>query len=77
MAKRKFYYFTRLPNDGNPGGITVSKQETLPAGDFRITEYRWGREWSGASLWFVDADRFTADERQEAYYSRSQSPKPQ
>ena len=57
-----FYFFNRLAEPNKPGGITVSKSPQLPDGDFRITEYCWD-----VSLWFVDRDRFTADERQAAY----------
>lgn len=59
-----FWFHDRL-GDGaaHPAGITVSKRQKLPDGDFRITEYCWG----GVSLWFVDGDAFTDDERQEAY----------
>jgi len=56
----RFYFW---PRQGEPAGITVTKRDSLPDGDFGITEYCWG----DASLWFLDADEFTADERQEAY----------
>lgn len=46
-----------------PAGTTVSKSESLPEGDFSITEYRWGY----IRLWFVDADKFTARQRNKAY----------
>jgi len=55
----------RLATDGCPSGITISKKPFLPEGDFSITEYSWG----DCKLWFVDADNFTADERQAAYLS--------
>ena len=61
--RRGFYFFNRHADGGNPGGTTVSKRAVLPDGDFRITEFKWGT----ISLWFVDADRFTADERQAAF----------
>lgn len=60
-----FHLFNRMADGQNPAGTTVSKQPELPAGDFRITEYKWPR----MTLWFVDADRFTADERQAVYES--------
>lgn len=59
----KSYCFFRAAEGGNPAGITVSKRETLPDGDFRLTEHCWG----AVSLWFMDQDKFTADERQAAY----------
>jgi hypothetical protein len=59
MAKW-FHMFHRW---GECPGITVSRSATLPEGDFQITEYRW--DW--VSLWFVDADRFTARERHWIY----------
>ena len=68
--KMKFYFFTRLPGPGDPGGITVSKHETLPAGEFRITEYYWPHR----SLWFVDSDKFTANERQAAHMGEYEKP---
>lgn len=55
------YYF--WPRMGNPAGITVTKRTKLPEGDFGITEYTWGN----TSLWFLNDDKFNADERQEAY----------
>ena len=58
-----FWFYNRIGLPDHPAGITVSKHETLPVGDFQITEYTW----DSVSLWFVDADRFTADERQLAY----------
>ena len=58
-----FYFFDRKEEPGKPAGVTVSKRRTLPEGDFEITEYGWSR----MSLWFVDEDEFTADERQVAY----------
>ncbi len=60
----KLWFHNRLPEPGKPGGVTVSKRETLPAGDFGITEYCW----PDRSLWFVDSDNFTANERQAAHY---------
>jgi len=57
------YLFPRLPCGDAPGGLTVSKRRRLPTGDFHVTEYTWGN----VSLWFVDADKFTADERQEVF----------
>ena len=57
------FFHPRAADGETPGGITVSKSRRLPAGDFGITEYIWGP----IALWFVDSDRFTADERQAAY----------
>lgn len=65
----KFHFFDRLSEPGKPGGVTVSKSATLPKGDFIIAEYKWPRAFSYppyVSLWFVDADNFTAHERQQA-----------
>lgn len=58
-----YYFFRRLADGENPAGITVSKFNLLPRGDFKLTEYIWGQ----FSLWFVDNDKFTAGERQLAY----------
>ena len=57
------YYFTRVATKSHPAGITVTKQKILPEGDFGLTEYTWGE----VSLWFMDSDNFTSDERQDAY----------
>ena len=57
------YFFLRT----DPPGITVSKSNTLPEGDFTITEYTW----EGHSLWFIDKDNFTEDERENAFSSLS------
>lgn len=57
------FFFNRLAAPEHPSGITVSKRSTLPKGDFRITEYSWGAD----SLWFVDDDKFSDDERRRAY----------
>lgn len=65
---QQFYFFPREPYQGNPGGITVSKNPELPEGDFQITEYSWGRR----SLWFIDGDRFTGRERAMAYREASE-----
>jgi hypothetical protein len=59
----KFWFHRRAPVGNAPEGITVSKTQDLPAGDFAITEYCWG----DTCLWFVDDDKFSADERQEAF----------
>ncbi len=63
MNRTVYYYSERAACGDDPAGLTVSKQSQLPDGDFHLTEYCWGR----VSLWFVDADEFTADERQNAY----------
>ena len=57
------FFYPRAADGKKPGGITVSKTPALPEGDFGLTEYIWGP----SALWFVDSDRFTADERQAAY----------
>lgn len=62
-SEPKYYLFPRRAWRDDPAGITVSKNPELPVGDFRITEYKWGR----VSLWFVDLDKFTASERNAAY----------
>lgn len=58
-----FHYFPRMAEPGKPAGMTVSKTEPLPDGDFRITEYTW----VGVTLWFIDHHDFTEDEREAAY----------
>ena len=60
---RNYYFFHRHEDDDNPAGITVSKRPQLPAGEFDLTEWKWGP----VVLWFLDDDKFTANERQEAY----------
>ena len=57
------YYFPHEPSHVIPHGITVSKKPELSDGDLECTEYLWGH----VSLTFVDADNFTADEREAAY----------
>ena len=59
------YFYPRKAYRGDPAGITVSKRSMLPDGEFGITEYAWGN----VSLWFVNEDEFSADERQSAYYA--------
>ena len=56
----KFHFFKRRSDGENPAGLTVSKHAHLPDGDFKLTEYCWG----SISLWFIDRDEFTADERE-------------
>lgn len=63
--KKGFWFWNRCADGGNPAGVTVSKRPELPDGDFRITEYKWGHQ----ALWFVDADKFTASERQKAWHA--------
>lgn len=55
------YFHNRVAVGDVPAGITVSRQSKLPSGDFRITEYVWGP----TSLWFLDKDKFTAEEREQ------------
>jgi len=57
------WFFSRNGDSNTPSGITASKNGELPEGDFGITEYCWGP----VSLWFVNSDNFTDDERQIAY----------
>lgn len=59
----RVHFIPRKVFRGCPAGLTVSKSLKLPKGDFKITEYHWG----DTSLWFVDRDKFTADERQACY----------
>jgi hypothetical protein len=66
---RQVWFHQRLADGETPAGCTVSRQEKLPDGDFRITEY----EWPLATLWFVDSDKFTSDERQAAYVAYAHS----
>lgn len=60
-------FIPRMPDGNDPGGLTVSKNVTLPDGEFQLDSYRW-LTTSGAAvrLWFVASDNFTADERQLA-----------
>lgn len=60
-----FYFHTRVAHGDTPAGTTVSKRPLPKVGDFGITEWSWGE----LSLWFVDDDKFTADQRQAAYES--------
>lgn len=64
------YFHQRQPSDGDPGGVTVSKTESLPDGDFRITEFCW----PGVTLWFIDDQNFTADEREAARLAVCETP---
>lgn len=59
------WFHDRIAVRDAPAGITVSRNKKLPDGDFGLTEYHWGP----VSLWFVDDDEFSADERQDAYRS--------
>ncbi len=61
--KQEFYFSFRQKDGNNPAGITASKKPELPTGDFRITEYTFA---PGVTLWFVDSDNFSEDERQSA-----------
>lgn len=61
--KTKFYFFEREATEELESGWTISKKPKLPEGDFRINEYKW----CSLSLFFVDKDNFSADERQAAY----------
>lgn len=54
--------FVRKKAPGSPAGLTVTKRDKLPDGDFLITGYLWGE----CALWFVHDDYFTAAEREEA-----------
>ena len=57
------HLFPRMAEGDTPAGITISKHDTLPAGDFQLDEWIW----PDLALWFVAADDFTADERQAVY----------
>jgi hypothetical protein len=57
-----FWFHPRAAYNDTPAGTTVSKRKKLPDGDFMITEC----EWPDLTLWFVDCDKFTADERESA-----------
>jgi hypothetical protein len=57
------YVFAREAYKGAPAGLTVTKHEALPVGEFGLTEYTW----DDLDLWFVDGDEFSDDERQAAY----------
>jgi len=59
----KISFFLREKTEHVPKGITVSRKPELPKGNFKITEYHWG----STSLWFIDKDNFTADERESVY----------
>lgn len=63
--RRRVWFHDRVADGANPAGITVSRNEQLPGGDFGLTEYCWGP----VSLWFVDDDGFDADSRECAYRS--------
>ncbi len=54
------YFFERQTDGRNPAGVTVSKAEKLPGGDFQLTEFTW----PDCTLWFLDDDDFTEDERE-------------
>lgn len=59
MSISSFYVFNKLDC---PAGLTISKKAELPE-EFLCTEYIWGE----ISLWFVDEDQFTAEERQTVF----------
>ncbi len=61
----KVFFHPRKASPRCTSGFTVSKRKQLPKGDFGITDFSWG----SLSLWFIDKDKFTADERQAAYLS--------
>lgn len=62
----KFYFFYRNAHHGDPAGVTVSKKPELPDGEFQLTEYVW-QSHGYVSLWFIDDDKFTANQRNAAY----------
>lgn len=64
MSEPAFVFHQRQASGDDPAGVTVSRTGKLPTGDFRITEWCWP---DGVTLWFVDGDNFTEDERQAAY----------
>lgn len=55
-----FWFHERMAHGDSPAGYTVSRDRVLPAGGFRITCH----QWPDVELWFLDSDRFTADERE-------------
>ncbi len=59
----EIYFIKRAADGATTSEITVSKSPRLPDGDFQITKYLW----DFGSLWFVDSDNFTPDERQLAW----------
>ena len=59
----RYYFHQRVADKKNPAGLTVTKKRKLPKGDFRITNY----SWPDVVLWFMDSDKFTANERQSVY----------
>ena len=64
-SRRRYYFFPRMADKLDcPAGITVSKKSVLPNGDFRLDEYIWPD--INFALWFVAADNWTAEEREEA-----------
>jgi len=58
----EFHAHSRMADSETPAGLTISKTETLPDGDFIIDEYTWPQD--NVTLWFVQADGFDEDERQ-------------
>lgn len=68
--KPRYYFFDRMAFKGCPAGVTVSKNASLPEGDFAITEFTWQSAAQYAVLWFVDGDTFTASEREDAKNQR-------
>ena len=56
-------FFNKLEKCPIVDGITVSKSELSRSAKLQITEYVWGH----ISLWFVDDDKFTENERQGCF----------
>ena len=48
---------------GRVVGQTVTKRAALPDGEFQIDEY----VWPDRTIWFVQSDNFTEDEREAVY----------
>lgn len=63
---QQFYFHFRQQYGDAPAGYTVTKQAKLPDGDFVITEYTWHDSSRYLTLWFMDSDEFTEDERNVA-----------
>ena len=59
----KIYAFHREATADCPAGLTISKRNSLPEGEFGVMEYHW----PDLILWFVEVDEFTCDERQDVY----------
>ena len=59
----EYHFFDR---GGEMPGVTVSKTNPLPDGDFWIDEFTW-QDRGYVALGFIREQKFSAKERQEAY----------